>query len=105
MTLVKKILLTLTLSILFIALINIVAFYVFYNIYIQTYLVDKVKSRENITIEYINTIIEKQALEEVDNIFNDIELQFFELLDKNKGNIPLNEEKNVEIVINYLVKS
>ncbi len=84
MTLVKKILLTLTLSILFIALINIAAFYVFYNIYIQTYLVDKVKSRENITIEYINTIIEKQALEEVDNIFNDIELQFFELLDKNK---------------------
>jgi hypothetical protein len=84
MTLTRKILFTLTLSILFITIVNIIAFYSFYNIYIKTYLVDKVKSRESITIEYINTIIEKQALEEVDSIFNDIELQFFELLDANK---------------------
>jgi hypothetical protein len=84
MTLSRKILFTLTLSILFITIVNIIAFYSFYNIYIKTYLVDKVKSRESITIEYINTIIEKQALEEVDSIFNDIELQFFELLDANK---------------------
>ncbi len=84
MTLTRKILFTLTLSILFITIVNIIAFYSFYTIYIKTYLVDKVKSRESITIEYINTIIEKQALEEVDSIFNDIELQFFELLDANK---------------------
>lgn len=105
MTLVKKIILTFLFSILFITAINIIAFYFFYSLYIQAYLGNKVESRENITIEYINELIEKQALEEVDNIFNDIELQFFELLNKNEWNIPLNEQKNIEIVLNYLVKS
>jgi len=84
MTLVKKIILTFLFSVLFITAINIIAFYFFYSLYIQAYLGNKVESRENITIEYINELIEKQALEEVDNIFNDIELQFFELLNKNE---------------------
>ncbi len=105
MTLVKKIILTLILSIFFIAAVNIIAFYSFYSMYIRAYLGNQIESRENITIEYINQLIERQALEEVDNIFNDIEIQFFELLHKNEWNIPLDEEKNIEIVLNYLVKS
>jgi hypothetical protein len=50
---------------------------------LQTYLEENKKTRDSVTLEYINKIIEKQALEEVDTIFNDIELQFFELLEKN----------------------
>jgi hypothetical protein len=45
---------------------------------------EKIETRNEITLDYVNKIIEKQAQEEIDSIFNDIELRFFELLDKNK---------------------
>lgn len=48
------------------------------------YLVDTVQTKEEISKDYIDTIIEKQAIDEVDNVFNNIEIQFYELLDKNK---------------------
>jgi hypothetical protein len=51
---------------------------------LASYLEESKKTRESVTLDYINKIIETQALEEVDNIFNDIEIQFFELLEKNK---------------------
>ena len=92
-------------SICSIALLNILAFYVFYNSYIRLYLSEKISSREDVTIEYINNIIERQTLEDIDNIFDDVELEFFELLDINEGKIPLSEEKNVNIVVDFLVKS
>jgi hypothetical protein len=47
-------------------------------------LVDNIKAKDEITRDYVDHIIEKQALDEVDNIFNDIEIQFFELLEKNE---------------------
>ena len=40
-----------------IAIINVIAFYVFYTLYLKLYLTDKIKSRNEITIEYINDII------------------------------------------------
>ena len=81
------------------------ALFFFYNSYLKVYLTEKVKTKEDITIDYINQIIEKQTLDDIDNIFSDVEIEFFEHLEKNKGKIPLKEEKNRDIVINYLVKS
>lgn len=105
MSLVKKILLSLIWSIFFITIVNILAFYFFFSEYLTSYLEETKNKRESVTIEYINHIMEKQALEEVDTIFNDIELQFFELLENNNWKIPLNSDENVNIILNYLVKS
>lgn len=105
MSLVKKILLSLIWSIFFITIVNILAFYFFFWKYLTSYLEETKNKRESVTIEYINHIMEKQALEEVDTIFNDIELQFFELLENNNWKIPLNNDENVNIILNYLVKS
>ena len=105
MSLSRKFVIVLVLSVCSIALINIGAFYLFYNSYIRLYLSEKIDSRENVTIEYINDIIERQTLEDIDNIFSDSELEFFELLDLNDGNIALKKEENVSIVVDYLVKS
>jgi two-component system sensor histidine kinase BaeS len=82
-----------------------VAFYVFYNSYIRLYLSDKIDSRQSVTIEYINNIIERQTLEDIDGIFSDVELEFFELLDLSDGNIGLAKDENVNVVVDYLVKS
>lgn len=105
MSLVKKMMLSLIWSIFFIAVVNIVAFYWFYSNYLENYLQENRKIRENVTLDYINKIIEKQALEEVDSVFNDIEIEFFELLENNGWAIPLTTEENVNIVANYLAKS
>jgi signal transduction histidine kinase len=105
MSLSRKFVIVLMISVCSIAIVNILAFYVFYNSYIRLYLSEKIDSRQNVTIEYINKIIERQTLEDIDNIFSDVELEFFELLDLSDGNIPLQEDKNVNIVIDYLVKS
>lgn len=77
----------------------------FYNSYIKLYLSEKISSRQNVTIEYINDIIERQALEDTDNIFSDVQFQFFELLDINEWSIPLGKEENMNIVVDFLVKS
>jgi len=105
MSLGKKFTSILISSILFIAVINIVAFYFFYSIYIKIYLAEKIKYRDEITLDYINEIIEKQTIDDIDNIFSDVEIEFFELLGDNNGSISLKNEQNRDIVINYLVKS
>jgi hypothetical protein len=72
---------------------------------LKVYFAEKLSSRDKITIEYINTVLEKQTIDDIDSIFTDTEIEFFELLENNDGEIPLNKEKNVDVVINYLVKS
>lgn len=105
MSLSRKFVIVLIISVSSIAILNIVAFYVFYNSYIRVYLSEKINSRQDVTIEYINNIIEKQALEDIDNIFSDVELEFFELLDISDGKIPLGKDENVNIVVDFLIKS
>jgi len=105
MSLSRKFVLMLVSCVLSIAIVNIAAFYVFYSSYISLYFSEKISSRESVTIEYINNIIERQTLEDIDNIFNDVEIEFFELIDNNDWEIPLNESENINIVVEYLAKS
>lgn len=105
MSLSRKFVLLLVSCVLSIAIVNIAAFYVFYSSYISLYFSEKISARESITIEYINNIIERQTLEDIDNIFNDVEIEFFELLDNNSGEIPLEKIENINIVVEYLAKS
>ncbi len=105
MSLSKKFIIILLTSIILIAIINVIAFYVFYTLYRDKYSIERIKSKDKITIEYINNIIEKQTIDDIDNIFNNTEIEFFELLENNKWKIPLTKEKNINTVINYLVKS
>jgi signal transduction histidine kinase len=105
MNLSRKFIITLTLSVLLIAIANIIAFYVFYSSYIRLYLSEKIQQREDVTIEYINSIIEKQALDDISDFFSDVEIEFFELLDVSDGKIPLSKEENVNIVVDFLAKS
>ena len=105
MSISRKFITVLISSILFIAFINMASFYFFYNSYLKIYLAEKIQARDNVTIEYINEVIERQTLEEIDNIFSDIEIEFFELLENNQWSINLNDEQNIDIVTNYLIKS
>lgn len=105
MSLSKKFILAIIVSILTIAIINMVAFYIFYSVDLKLYLTEKDLAKENITLEYIDEIIKKQTLDDIWSIFSDTEIEFFELLENNDWIIPLNKEKNVDIVVNYLVKS
>lgn len=105
MNLSKKLILSLLWSIFFIAIINVLSFYFFYSYYFKIYLAEKIQAKKEITIDYVNKLIEKQTLDEVDNIFNDIELSFFELLEKNSGKIKLDNKENIDIVVNYLSKA
>lgn len=105
MSLSRKFILAIVTTILFITTINIVAFYVFYTTYLKVYLVEKIESRDKVTIEYINEVIKKQTIDDIESIFTDTEIEFFELLENNDWKIPLSKEKNVDIVVNYLVKS
>jgi len=84
MNLSRKFIIIIVSSILFIAIINIMAFYFFYNSYIKIYLAEKIKYRDDISIDYINDVIEKQTVDDIDNIFSDVEVEFFELLGNNK---------------------
>lgn len=81
MLLSKKFVIVLFGSVTSIAVLNIIAFYVLYSIYITKYLSDKIDARQEVTLEYINDIVERQTLEELDSIFSESELEFFELLD------------------------
>ena len=105
MSLSRKFIISLLISIIFIAWINIAAFYVFYSSYLWNYFNEKLKTRDNITIDYINDVIKKQTIDDIDSIFTDTEIEFFELLENNNWKIPLTKQKNIDIVINYLVKS
>ncbi len=81
------------------------AFSAFYTTYTKSYIAEKIQAKDKITIEYVNEIIEKQTIDDIDNIFNDAEIDFFELLEDNGWEIPLENQSNTDIVINYLVKS
>lgn len=105
MTLARKFIVSLILSITFIAGVNIAAFYFFYSTNLKDYISEKIQSRDSITIDYINNVIEKQTVDDIDSIFSDTEIEFFELLEKNDWKIPLTKQKNIDVVINYLVKS
>lgn len=105
MSLSRKFVILLVGSVTSIALLNIFAFYFLYGFYIKFYLSEKIQTRENITIEYINNLIEKQTLEDLDEVFSNTELEFFELLNQNNGSIALENEKNVNIVVDFLLKS
>ena len=105
MSLSRKFIITILVSISLVAIINIVAFYFFYNSYFKLYLEEKQNVKKEITIDYINKLVEKQTEDEIDNIFSDTEMNFFELLEDNKWKIPLNKKENIDTVINYLVKN
>lgn len=105
MSLSRKFVLLLVGSVSSIAFLNIFAFYFLYGFYIKFYLSEKIQTRENITIEYINNLIEKQTLEDLDEVFSNTELEFFDLLNQNNGTITLESEKNVNIVVDFLLKS
>ncbi len=108
MSLAKKFLFVVLSSILFIAITNIVGFYVFYSSYLKVFLAEKIEARSEITLDYINDIVSKSKFEkqskEIDDLFNDASINFFEKLwDDNK--IKLDKKENVDIVVNYLIKS
>jgi len=108
MSLAKKFIVVVLSSILFIAITNILGFYIFYSAYLKVFLAEKIKTNSEITLDYINDIVLKSKLEkqanEIDDLFNDASITFFEKLwDDNK--ITLDKEENVDIVVNYLVKS
>lgn len=105
MSLSRKFIIAFMVSVLFIALANILVFYFSYSSYLREYLQEKVQLRSEVTLEYINEVLEKQAIDDIDSIFNNVELEFFELLDTNNGTISLRDEKNVNIVVDYLVQS
>ena len=105
MSLSRKFIIVILSSILIVAIINIVAFYLFYSNFLNIYLAEKIETKNDITIDYINEIIQKQTAEEIDNIFSDSEIEFFELLENNEWTIPLDKEENRDIVVDYLVKS
>lgn len=101
----KKIILIIFFSIVFITITNFLWLYISYNIYIKNYINLKNEQKNSITIDYINKIIEEDNLNDIEDIFNDIEIELFEIIDKNNWIIPLNDEKNIDIVIKYLSKS
>lgn len=105
MSLARKFIIAILSSIFFIATVNVLAFYIFYTTFLQTYLIEKNNSRDEITIEYINEVIKKQTIDEIDSIFSDTEIEFFELLEDNDWEIPLDEQQNIDTVINYLVEN
>lgn len=105
MSLSKKFLIVFLISIFFIAITNILAFYTFYSFYLKLYLAENMKVRSEITLDYINTVIAKQTSDEIDDIFSDTEVEFFDLLETNNWKISLEKEKNRDIVVNYLIKS
>ena len=105
MSLARKFIIIILSSILFIAIVNIAAFYIFYTTYLKIYLAEKFWNNKEITIDYINDIIKKQTEEDIDNIFSDVNIEFFELLENNNQKIKLDKQENIDIVVNYLVKS
>ncbi len=105
MSLSRKFTLVLLTSIIFIAITNVIVFFGFYDFYRKIYLAELMESKSKITIDYINKVIEKQTVDDIDSIFSNTEIEFFELLEDSEWEIPLNQEKNINIVINYLIKS
>jgi len=105
MSLSKKFILALISSVLFITIVNIWAFYVLYTNYLKLYLSEKIDSKSQVTLEYINNLIEKQTNDDLNNIFSSSEIEFFDLIENNDWKIKLDKQENVDIVVSYLVKS
>lgn len=105
MTLSRKFIFAIIISIIFIAFINITAFYIFYSSYLKIYLVEKNEKQEYITMDNINDAIKKQTVDNIDSAFSDTELQFFELLEQNNYKIPLDKDENKDLVMSYLIRS
>jgi len=108
MSLAKKFLVVVLSSILFIALTNIIGFYIFYSAYLKVYLAEKMKAKSEVTLEYINDLVLKSKVlkqnNEIDDLFNEASITFFEKLwDDNK--IILEKKEDIDIVVNYLLKS
>ena len=92
-------------SIVTMAVLNVIAFYVLYSINITRYLSEKIDTRQEVTLEYINSLVERQALDELEQILLESELEFFELLNITWWVIPLDSEKNINTVVNFLISS
>jgi hypothetical protein len=75
---------------------------------LKVFLAEKIKSRSEVTLEYINSIVLKSNLDkqenEIDDLFNDASINFFEKLGDNNL-IKLDKKENVDIVVSYLIKS
>jgi capsular polysaccharide biosynthesis protein len=65
MSLSKKFIFAIIMSILFITIINILAFYIFYSSNLKIYLAEKSLAKENVTLEYIDDIIKKQTIDDI----------------------------------------
>ncbi|MDQ7009850.1 MAG: HAMP domain-containing sensor histidine kinase, partial [Candidatus Gracilibacteria bacterium] len=108
MSLAKKFIIVVLSSILFIAITNIVGFYVFYSSYLKVFLAEKLEIKSEVTLDYINEIVLKSKVDkqanEIDSLFNDASINFFEKLGDNNL-IKLDKKENVDIVVNYLIKS
>jgi len=92
-------------SIFFMAIVNLVTFYLFYNTYLTIYLWEKLQKRESITQEYVDEVIKEQILAEMESIFDNVEIKYFELMEQNAGNIPLTNKENVDVIVNYLAQA
>jgi len=105
MSITKKFIIILISSIFTIAIINVLSFYLFYKNNLKEYLNEKIILKKEISLDYINDIIEKQTLDEIDNIFSNTELNFFELIENWSWKINLEKQQNIDIVVSYLLKS
>ena len=92
-------------SIIAMAVLNVIAFYALYSINITRYLSEKIDTRQEVTLDYINSLVERQTLDELEQIFSESELEFFELLDISWWVISLDSDRNINIVVNFLVRS
>jgi hypothetical protein len=84
MSLINKFIVAVFSSILFIAITNIVGFYIFYSVYLKVFLAEKIQANSEVTLEYINNIVLKSKVDkqenEIDDLFNDASINFFEKL-------------------------
>ena len=103
MKLTKKFILTIMVSVLLIITANIWAMLFFSHLYFQDYVESKNISRKHVTLDYLNSIIDQEILNLIDNLSDDVERKFFILLEENDWNIPLEEWENRNVVVNYLL--
>jgi len=69
------------------------------------YLWETLQKRESITQEYVDEVIKEQILAEMESIFDNVEIKYFELMEQNAGNITLTKKENVDIIVNYLAQA
>lgn len=104
MNLSKKFTILLVWTILFIIFANILALSLFVQSFFDRYLKDKEDINVKITTQYIESIIQRDANDYIDKFFQDVELDFEELLKRNNWEVSLDKEENVDIIVNYLIE-